>query len=458
MKEKKKTIIFQIIIIFILTVALGVSVYFVFFQDKELRDMGYTRKEIALLKQYELEDDVTDYNQSLLMALQSQEFKKENLDYYTIISANDDITVDMNRLAERYSVEEVTSLYSFLKREELFQLVFFEEKVQNINVLKQAIEKGYTLEEAYFISNSIPAASQSSLLGLDKLDPHIYLSYLNNGYGDDFIKQAYLTLEATVFEDLSKINYFPSMSQIIANKAFETGKLARYLWRIEKNNGKVDTAITDVNKNKDVTAANKVDYTKMYDGSAPIEDDKTDSLLVLVNKQHSLTGYIPELTDLPVEYRGNNQGLRKEAADAFIQMADAFNKETSMNLIAQSNYLSMADQTDLYNRMLEETDNDIEMVNMTTPMGGYSEHQTGLAIDIIQKGSSLEDFGKTSAASWLKENAAKYGFIKRYNSGSEWITGYSAISYHYRYVGTEAAEIITRLNITLEEYCYLFVK
>ena len=77
---------------------------------------------------------------------------------------------------------------------------------------------------------------------------------------------------------------------------------------------------------------------------------------------------------------------------------------------------------------------------------GTSEHQLGLAIDVQG----------TAAQEWMRENAWRYGFILRYPEGSESITGRSADSSHYRYVGLTVAEQIQTLDICLEEYMGMF--
>lgn len=79
---------------------------------------------------------------------------------------------------------------------------------------------------------------------------------------------------------------------------------------------------------------------------------------------------------------------------------------------------------------------------------GYSEHELGIAVDINADGSSEPD----EVYSWLADNAYKYGFIRRYPPGKERITGISNEPWHYRYVGTEAAEYIYEHDLTLEEY------
>ena len=80
---------------------------------------------------------------------------------------------------------------------------------------------------------------------------------------------------------------------------------------------------------------------------------------------------------------------------------------------------------------------------------GYSEHQSGLAFDLIQPNGALLE--SPNEAQWVAQNAHKYGFIVRYQSGKESITGYMAEPWHVRYVGDEAVNIY-QSGLTLEEY------
>lgn len=81
---------------------------------------------------------------------------------------------------------------------------------------------------------------------------------------------------------------------------------------------------------------------------------------------------------------------------------------------------------------------------------GTSEHETGLAIDI----AGDEDYGQDtgSVLAWMNDNAYKYGFVLRYPSGKESVTGAAAEDDHYRYVGKEAAKVMYDKGICLEEY------
>ena len=80
---------------------------------------------------------------------------------------------------------------------------------------------------------------------------------------------------------------------------------------------------------------------------------------------------------------------------------------------------------------------------------GYSEHNTGLAIDF--NGVSA-DFENTKEFQWLQEHGAEYGFIPRYPKGKEGITHIMYEPWHYRYVGVEAAKEIKESGMCLEEY------
>lgn len=80
---------------------------------------------------------------------------------------------------------------------------------------------------------------------------------------------------------------------------------------------------------------------------------------------------------------------------------------------------------------------------------GYSEHQTGLAFDIMDASGNL--LQEPAASQWLASNAHHYGFIVRYLPGKEYSTGYMAESWHIRYIGQEATDIYNS-GLTLEEY------
>lgn len=80
---------------------------------------------------------------------------------------------------------------------------------------------------------------------------------------------------------------------------------------------------------------------------------------------------------------------------------------------------------------------------------GHSEHQTGLAFDLMDSNGSL--LYESQVATWLAQHAHDYGFVVRYPEGKEAITGYMAETWHIRYIGPEAVDIY-QSGLTLEEY------
>lgn len=92
-----------------------------------------------------------------------------------------------------------------------------------------------------------------------------------------------------------------------------------------------------------------------------------------------------------------------------------------------------------------------------TMPAGHSEHETGLALDILCSGNMNMDTSQAEEAGniWLRENCFRYGFILRYPEEQETITGVHYEPWHLRYVGTEAAKFLHRHNLTLEEFWQL---
>ncbi|WP_071394511.1 M15 family metallopeptidase [Bacillus tuaregi] len=181
--------------------------------------------------------------------------------------------------------------------------------------------------------------------------------------------------------------------------------------------------------------------------------------MVLVNKEYALPdGYEPEDLVRPnVAFSFGDQDieksyLRKEAAEALEKM---FTEGTSngVHLFAVSGYRSYDRQQQVFTAEVGRVGEELAVQAVAVP--GYSEHQTGLSMDISSESASFgltEQFGETTEGRWLQENAHRFGFILRYPSGKESITGYQYESWHYRYVGVEAATEIFENNLTLEEY------
>lgn len=147
---------------------------------------------------------------------------------------------------------------------------------------------------------------------------------------------------------------------------------------------------------------------------------------------------------LPEDY--NPGKLLPEAEEAFKKMqSDAARDGIKLTIV--SGFRSYNRQKNLYNSYVNK-DGKAE-ADRYSARPGYSEHQSGLAMDL----NSVDDsFAYTKEAKWIAENCSKYGFIIRYPKGKEPITGYIYEPWHVRYLGTELAEKVTTSGLTLEEY------
>ena len=138
--------------------------------------------------------------------------------------------------------------------------------------------------------------------------------------------------------------------------------------------------------------------------------------------------------------------MTNNTEDAFNEMKAAA-KAAGITLNVISGYRSYATQKDLYNKYVAR-DGKVK-ADKYSARAGYSEHQTGMAIDINK---ASDEFTNTAAAKWLEQHCWEYGFILRYPKGKEDITGYQYESWHFRYVGSPTVAQEIRKVGTLEEY------
>lgn len=143
--------------------------------------------------------------------------------------------------------------------------------------------------------------------------------------------------------------------------------------------------------------------------------------------------------------------LRTEAAEALQQMRQAA-AHAGAGFDISSAYRSHDNQISTYNNWVA-VNGSAAIADTVSARPGYSEHQTGLVVDLKVGGCVLECFGTTASYHWLRQHAAEYGFIERYPPGLTAITGYSPESWHWRYVGVEVAQDMkTKGTETLEAY------
>ncbi len=194
-------------------------------------------------------------------------------------------------------------------------------------------------------------------------------------------------------------------------------------------------------------------------GQADTEDvvfDKDDWRLLLINKQHP----IPE--DYTFELGTIKGSMKCDARiiDDLLAMLQAA-KDDGIYLVICSPYRDLNRQKVLFDRKVEAyMEKGMSYIDaykyssqaVTVP--GASEHQIGLALDIVCNTyySLNEGFGETEAGRWLQEHSHEYGFTLRYPKGKEYITSIEYEPWHFRYVGKEAAAVMREKGICLEEF------
>lgn len=178
--------------------------------------------------------------------------------------------------------------------------------------------------------------------------------------------------------------------------------------------------------------------------------------LLLCNKEQKLPAdFEVETEEVQGSYR-----LDARIADIASLMIDDAASE-GIDLLVCSAYRSAEKQTTLFNNMVADYINQgkseaeaKELTAIAIAEPGTSEHQTGLAADIVTPSHQTLDpaFAETPAGKWLLDNAWKYGFILRYPEDKVDITGYMYESWHFRYVGPLHAKLIKDKGMCLEEY------
>ena len=173
--------------------------------------------------------------------------------------------------------------------------------------------------------------------------------------------------------------------------------------------------------------------------------------LMLVNSTHALPeGYTVELTEL-----SNGQSVATLIYPALQQMFDDARAQGIYPIVA-SGYRTPEKQQSLMDEKIQSLTEEgysqeeaaaeaLRWVNQV----GYSEHQSGLAVDINADGIHSAGY---EVYDWLAQNAWRYGFILRYPEDKTEVTGTGYEPWHYRYVGVENAQAITESGLCLEEY------
>lgn len=197
------------------------------------------------------------------------------------------------------------------------------------------------------------------------------------------------------------------------------------------------------------------------------EDFPTVSLddwsLVLVGPNNKIKS---EIAQKDLGKLSNGYLVDQRIVSAYEKLADAA-KAAGHPLVMVSAYRSVAYQEEIFNANVNTLmsqghtkEEAIRITKLTFTEPGYSEHHTGLAVDVVDQnwyqnhtGELLnEGFGDTEGGKWLQAHAREYGFIIRYPKGKHAITQIDYEPWHLRYVGVEVAIYIEEQELTFEEF------
>lgn len=272
---------------------------------------------------------------------------------------------------------------------------------------------------------------------------NILTTFLPLGYSGKEINYIFKLSNKNI-EKLSKSEYIDITNYYnITN--FNVDNIDRYNQYYESNNYSYQDVVTYVNINLDL---------KAYSVTKEVEDP--NNLLVLVNKYNFLpNNYKPnDLAYVPGAY-GNNVPMREVIKEPFIELQKVAEEEIGIILKPTTAFRDQSFQNTLYNNYVAK--DGVEAADTYSARPGFSEHQTGLAIDLkntlISSSTRLND----SDFEWLSNNAHRFGFIIRYPKEKIDITGYQFENWHIRYVGLNIAKTIYENNLTLEEYIDLYI-
>jgi D-alanyl-D-alanine carboxypeptidase len=224
---------------------------------------------------------------------------------------------------------------------------------------------------------------------------------------------------------------------------------------------KTETTQTETSTGQSATTGSTTDssgtgdYEYSYAGfnPKPAVIDKTKWNLLLVNRNYILPeDYSPELA---YAVKGDPAQLDARVAPYYTEMYNAA-KADGLTLFPLSGYRRISTQkTNFNNEIRKYMNQGYDKISATQKAAqiilppGCSEHNAGLAMDIISLDTSFEN---TKEFTWLMENAADYGFILRYPKDKKAITEITYEPWHWRYVGVEAAKAIKASGMCLEEY------
>ena len=222
----------------------------------------------------------------------------------------------------------------------------------------------------------------------------------------------------------------------------------------------IETELTDLYQQITVAEAREDEAETMVASSKKVYASKTvskdDWNMILVNEDNP----IPETFEIKLQKLADGPKVDERIVTPLNEMFKAMRAEGLQPLVC-SGYRTIEKQHNLFEddirqqvRLGATYDQAFYKAKQYTAMPGASEHHTGLAVDIVGKSHQSLNAAqaKTKEALWLAEHCAEYGFILRYPADKTDVTGIAYESWHFRYVGQEAARYIMENKLALEEF------
>lgn len=332
---------------------------------------------------------------------------------------------------------------------EIFKENNLYEQIKDKKIYSKTLEKAInqnSFNKEYFLE----------YLDIKYIDDKDFISNINKllslGYSSKDINAIYNKIPDSV-NIIIDSKYNKDIINIMNLSYFKIDNLKRYL---DYDIMEVKSIYDISNIKKDFNYEDVVTYVnanldkEYYSSDNLISNEDASKIDVLVNKYHKLDeNYEPsDLTIIDSKYASGTQKLRKEAQIKFEEMASDMAKE-NLKIYAGSTYRSYTYQKGLYDRYVKK--DGFAAAETYSARSGYSEHQLGLAVDIVNgKWDYLSENDKEY--DYLINNSYKYGFILRYPRGSEYITGYMFEDWHFRYLGVELATKVFNSGLTYDEY------
>ena len=267
------------------------------------------------------------------------------------------------------------------------------------------------------------------------------------GYSEEETKTIKEKLTEKEIDKILTLDPSSSIVSLISQKYFIFSNLDKYIDYMDKNKEEdFYKIVAIINTEADIDWIDEEKKTNIEDGD-----------LLLVNRLYGLeSDYVPEeIVSIPVKYAFSGKKIRKSILDKITDLMDTA-RENGYSFIVADGYRSYKDQKEIYDNYVDL--NGRNEADKIVARPGHSEYQTGLSFDLEPYNKVYDTPKMSEEYIWLQNNAYKYGFIFRFDSEKEYLTGFKASTWRLRYVGEEAAKIIHDENLCFEEYYYYYVR